>query len=116
MEDVRPTLAVVTILGAFIEDPSEARYGYGLMQATGYKSGKVYQILTRLMNAGWLHRHDDPNATPESGGPPRITYTLKAEAVPLARRLVNEARAEVAPAKGRRPARQRAWQSVFGTA
>lgn len=111
MDNVRPTRAVVRILKAFVDKidaapggktGDHATYGYELMQVTGYSSGKVYQILARLFNAGWLDRFDNPNASPESGGPPRITYQLRPDAVPGARRLVLEAQQEFAPAKRRR--------------
>lgn len=111
MDDVRSTLAVVAMLNAFLKDVAAPQYGYGLMQSTGFSSGKVYQILARLVTAGWLERRDDPSATPETGGPPRITYTLRPEAVPMARRMVHEARAGISPtaARNRNPTRKRAW-------
>lgn len=111
MEDIRPTRAVVRILKAFIDKLDDApggrtgdhsTYGYELMQKTDFSSGKVYSILLRLVNAGWLDRLDNPDARPESGGPPRVTYRLQPEAVPAARRLVAEARKEFAPARKRR--------------
>lgn len=97
------TLAVAAILNAFLEGMGQAQYGYKLMTETGFSSAKVYQILARLVTAGWLIRHDDPDASPASGGPPRITYTLRPEAVPRARRAVTTARAplEAAPQKRR---------------
>ena len=111
MEDIRPTRAVVRILKAFTDKLDSqpggrtedyATYGYELMQETGFGSGKTYSILLRLVNAGWLERLDNPDASPERGGPPRITYQLRPEAVPAARRLVAEARKKFAPARKRR--------------
>jgi PadR family transcriptional regulator, regulatory protein PadR len=107
MDEVRPTLAVVKILTIFLADVSEPRYGYGLMRATGYSSGKVYQIVARLVSAGWLDRLDNPDATPESGGPPRITYRLRPAAVPMARRMVTDAQKDVAAATAPRRTRRR---------
>jgi len=104
MNEVRATLAVLRVLKVFVDkiDDGDSRhhstYGYELMQATGFNSGKVYQVLARLTSAGWLDRFDNPDASPESGGPPRITYRLRPEAVPAARRLVREAQADFAPA------------------
>jgi DNA-binding PadR family transcriptional regulator len=111
MQEIRPTRAVVRILKAFVDKIDDApggrtgdcsTYGYELMQETGYSSGKVYSILLRLVDAGWLDRRNNPDASPESGGPPRITYQLQPEAVPAARRLVAEALKEFAPVRKRR--------------
>jgi len=111
MKDVRPTRAVVRILKAFIDKldhPPGGRtgdhftYGYELMRETDFASSKVYAILVRLDDAGWLDRRTDPDARPESGGPPRNTFQLKPEAVPAARRLVAEAQKEFAPTRKRR--------------
>ncbi|MGO9381186.1 MAG: hypothetical protein ACLP4W_03610 [Mycobacterium sp.] len=102
MEDVRPTRAVVRILKAFVDDPDRDIYGYQLITETGFSSAKTYQVLARLTGAGWLDRLDDPDASPQSGGPPRITYRLRGDAVPRARRLVAEAQEELAPVPARR--------------
>jgi hypothetical protein len=88
MEDVRPTRDVVRVLKAFLDDLDRDIYGYLLMTETGSSSAKTYQILGRLTGAGWLDRRDDPDASPQSGGPPRITYRLRGDAVSRARHLV----------------------------
>ena len=62
----------------------------------GYSRDKVYQIVARLVSAGWLDRLDNPDATPESGGLPGITYRLRPAAVPMARRMVTDAQKDVA--------------------
>lgn len=102
MDDVRPTRAVVRVVKEFVDNVGEPQYGYGLMQATGFSSAKIYGILGRLRDAGWLDRNDDPSARPESGGPPRVTYQLRSEAVRPARLMVAEAQNEFAPAPKRR--------------
>ncbi|MCV7424359.1 PadR family transcriptional regulator [Mycobacterium yunnanensis] len=93
------------MLKEFVDELGEPQYGYKLMQSTGFSSAKTYQILARLTGAGWLTRHDDPGATPESGGPPRITYTMRPQAVPRARTLIQEAQEEFSPAPKRRRVR-----------
>jgi PadR family transcriptional regulator PadR len=110
MQEIRLTRAVLRILKTFVDDLGEPKHGYGLMRETGFSSAKVYQILARLTSAGWLDRFDDPDASPETGGPPRITYRLRAGAVPEARRAIGEAQSEFAPPTPRprhvrRPAR-----------
>jgi DNA-binding PadR family transcriptional regulator len=103
MQEIRLTRAVLRIVKAFVDDVGEPKHGYGLMRETGFSSAKVYQILARLTTAGWLDRLDDPNASPETGGPPRISYRLRADAVPHARRVIAEAQREFGPASRRRP-------------
>jgi PadR family transcriptional regulator PadR len=102
MQDVRPTMSLLRILRVFIDELDEPQHGYKLMRSTGFTSAKTYQILARLHAAGWLDRFDDPEASPESGGPPRITYRIKGAAVPKARHLLAEANKELAPAPKRR--------------
>jgi hypothetical protein len=84
----------------------QPQHGYKLMKSIGFSSAKTYQILARLQAAGWLDRLDDPDASPESRGPPRITYRLAGNAVPKARRLLAEASSFCA----------RLWQPRFSVA
>jgi PadR family transcriptional regulator PadR len=95
----------------FLDDLTAEQYGYQLMKATGYPSGKIHQLLARLRSAGWIERLDNPDADPTSGGPPRITYRLYPEAVPMARRLVASAQAELSASTRttRGPVAEGAW-------
>ena len=95
-------MAVLRVLKVFVDELGEPQHGYRLMKSTGFSSAKTYQILARLQRAGWLDRFDDPDASPESGGPPRITYKLRRAAVPKARHLLAEAQKEFAPVPARR--------------
>jgi PadR family transcriptional regulator, regulatory protein PadR len=56
MTEVRMTTAVLAVLRAFLDDISQPRYGYELMQLTALPSSKVYPILARLQRVGWLTR------------------------------------------------------------
>jgi hypothetical protein len=110
MQDIRPTIAVLGILRAFLDDLEEPQHGYKLMKATGYSGAKTYDVLARLHAAGWLDRttdphatpNTDPHATPKSNGPARVTYRLRGDAVPKARRLLVQAQKELAPTPARR--------------
>ena len=51
-EDFRITVAVARVLREFLVDVAKPRYGYDLMQSTGFPSGKLYPILARLQHAG----------------------------------------------------------------
>jgi PadR family transcriptional regulator, regulatory protein PadR len=76
MSDVRVTVAVARILREFVADASEPRYGYELMQSTGFPSGKLYPILARLQQAGWVSREREQIDTATAGRPARYFYRL----------------------------------------
>ena len=101
---MRPTYAVIRILRAFLDDLTKPQYGYGLMRETGFSSAKIYQILIRLTEKQWVARNENGTAATESGGPPRVTYELLPEAVPVARRLVSEAQRALATGGPKRKA------------
>jgi PadR family transcriptional regulator PadR len=70
------TVATARILGAFLADVSQPRYGYELMQVTGFASGKLFPILARLRNAGWLLRELEDIDPVAAGRPARWMYRL----------------------------------------
>ena len=73
---VRVTVATAQVLKAFIADVSRPRYGYDLMQETGFASGKLYPILARLTHAGWLNRKREDIDPAAEGRPARYLYCL----------------------------------------
>ncbi len=86
MEDAGITPHTATVLNVFLAAPETPRYVFGLMKATGLSSGTVYQILIRLVRAGWLvaSKEDiDPRA---AGRPARMNYALTPEGTATARR------------------------------
>jgi DNA-binding PadR family transcriptional regulator len=85
MEDVRITLAVAQVLSEFLDDVTTPRYGYELMQRTGFDSGKIYPILARLERAGWLVRRSEEVDPTKVGRPVRRHYRLTAEGASAAR-------------------------------
>jgi DNA-binding PadR family transcriptional regulator len=70
------TLAVAKVLRVFLDDLHRPRYGYELMQITGYPSGKVYPILARLEAAEWLVREKEDIDPSVEGRPARYHYRL----------------------------------------
>lgn len=76
MSDVRVTVAVARVLREFVAEASEPRYGYELMQLTGFPSGKLYPILARLQQAGWVTREREHIDAAKAGRPPRYLYRL----------------------------------------
>lgn len=75
------TLAVAQLLREFLDDPAEPRYGYELMQLTGFPSGKLYPLLARLHRAGLLVREWEDVDPRKAGRPARCTYRLHPDGV-----------------------------------
>ena len=71
------------VLGAFLADPAEPRYGYDLMKAARLPSGTLYPLLARLeqqklVTSAW--------ETPQQEGQrPRKYYQLTGEGIRIAR-------------------------------
>ena len=79
-------MAVATVLRVFLTDVARPRYGYDLMGATRFPSGKLYPILARLTRAGWLRRYKEENVDPVAEGrPARFMYVLTEEGTRAAR-------------------------------
>jgi PadR family transcriptional regulator, regulatory protein PadR len=76
MEEVRVTVAVAQLLREFAVDPTRPRYGYDLMQSTGFASGKMYPILLRLKGAGIIEDEMESVDRTETEGPARKMYKL----------------------------------------
>jgi PadR family transcriptional regulator PadR len=79
------TIAVARVLREFLSEPTADRYGYDLMRATSFPSGKLYPILAKLVRIGWLVRereHTDPASV---GRPSRFYYRLTANGLEAAR-------------------------------
>jgi PadR family transcriptional regulator, regulatory protein PadR len=90
---VRMTGPLERVLGAFLADPAEPRYGYDLMKAARLPSGTLYPLLARLEHqklvaSAW----ETPQ---EEGQRPRKYYRLTGEGIRIAR-------LELAQAAGRR--------------
>lgn len=72
MERLDITIAVARVLQEFLHDIKTPRYGYELMQKTGYGSGKIYPILKKLLNHNYLARGKENR---------RYYYMLRPESV-----------------------------------
>lgn len=74
----KPSIATTQIFQAFLDAPSDETYGFELAEATGLPSGRVYPILRRLEDDGYVKGRW---AEIESGGPRRRRryYQLTAE-------------------------------------
>jgi DNA-binding PadR family transcriptional regulator len=85
MSEVQITVAVARVLREFLSEPSANRYGYDLMRATSFPSGKLYPILARLVRIGWLVCEREDSDPAEAGRPSRFYYRLSADGVEAAR-------------------------------
>src|SRR5690242_14508450 len=74
--EVRVTVGVAQLLAVFLLDVSQPRYGYELIQASGFSSGKTYHILGSLTHAGWLTRVREDIDPEKEGRPARYAYRL----------------------------------------
>jgi PadR family transcriptional regulator, regulatory protein PadR len=86
MAAVRVTVAVAAVLRVFLEDCERSRYGYELMQVTGFPSGKLYPVLARLERAGWLAKEREPVDPVSAGRPARRLYRISEEGIAAASR------------------------------
>jgi PadR family transcriptional regulator PadR len=102
--DVRITLAVARVLREFLCDVDSPRYGYDLMGATGYPSGKLYPILGRLVDAGWLVREREDVDPAQAGRPARYLYRLSERGAAASRVELAAISEQFAP-----PSRPRLW-------
>jgi DNA-binding PadR family transcriptional regulator len=94
----RITLAVATVLRIFLDDVTAPRYGYELMHLTGFPSGKLYPILTRLQTAEWLIKHREDIDPKVAGRPVRWWYQLSEKGTAAARIELAALHEQLAPA------------------
>lgn len=83
--NVRVTVDVARVLKEFLREPSAPHYGYALMQATGFPSGKLYPILRRLEKAGVLVKETESIDPRAEGRPARRLYRISGDGVAFAR-------------------------------
>ncbi len=70
------------VLDAFLESPTDWKYGYDISRTTGLKSGTLYPILMRLAERKLLETSWE---TVEAGKPPRHLYRLTPDGLQFAR-------------------------------
>lgn len=99
---VRITIAVARVLQQFVAAPDEPRYGYELIEATGFASGKLYPILQRLTSAGWLVKEREDIDPAAAGRPARTYYRITPTGLSDARIELARLSTQVAPSPVRR--------------
>lgn len=78
------------VLRAFVDAPDEEQYGFGLMRATGVKSGSLYPILERFERLHWIEGYDEVIDEHTEGRPKRRLYRLTGLGEREARKAVAE--------------------------
>ncbi len=91
------TLAVAQVLREFLSERAQGRYGYELMRLTKFPSGKLYPILGRLVEAGWLIREREDIDPSQAGRPPRYIYRLSEQGAVAAQRELAGISEQLAP-------------------
>lgn len=90
---MRVTSALVRVLHAILETPTERQWGYDLSRRTGLRSGVLYPILRRMHEEGWLtDGWEDPAET--HGRPSRRYYELTGEGRVEIARVMSKASGE----------------------
>lgn len=92
-QPLRMTIARQVVLRTMLDRGGEM-YGLQIAIASGVKPGSVYQLLARLVDAGWLERRDETDVEyePESDRRPRRRYYwVPSEVVHQVRKALNEA-------------------------
>lgn len=103
MEEVRITATVGRVLRAFLDDVSEPRYGFELMQKTGLASGTLYPILARLEAADWLTSHLEEIDPAIERRPARRFYRISQSAAAAAREELTTLSRQLHPPSAQRP-------------
>jgi PadR family transcriptional regulator PadR len=80
--------ATAKVLKAFLDDPGQDQYGFGLMKITRVQSGSLYPILERLERLGWIEGHAELIDEQAEGRPRRRLYRLTALGATEARKAL----------------------------
>lgn len=105
MEEVRITATVGKVLRVFLEEVTEPRYGFELMQRTGLASGTLYPILARLEAAGWLTSHLEDIDPAIERRPARRFYRISQAAATIARDELTALSRQLQPPSAQRSVR-----------
>jgi PadR family transcriptional regulator PadR len=102
---MRRTHTLIQVVAALMEDPAGRHWGYELGKRAHVRSGVMYPILQRLLEAGWLTDGWEIQDEITEKRPPRRYYELTGEGVVALEKLLEDARSdERFGALGERPA------------
>jgi PadR family transcriptional regulator PadR len=72
---MRRTANARKVAAALLDDPDGHHYGYPLGKAAGVRSGRLYPMLSKMLDLDWLADGWE-DLPPGSGRPPRRYYTV----------------------------------------
>jgi|SRR5437879_8607533 len=98
MQSMRLSRSGAQVLKEFLAAPGEDQYGFGLMKATGVKSGSLYPILVRFERMGWIESFEEQIDERREGRPRRRLYRLTGMGRPAAQRALEEFYNDLGPA------------------
>jgi len=84
----RITVPLRLVLDVFMATPTRAQYGLDIATETGLKPGTLYPILARLESCGWLVSNWEEVDQHEARRPRRRYYSLTADGVLAAQRVL----------------------------
>lgn len=73
---VRRTANALAVAAALLERPDAQHYGYDLGKRARVRSGRLYPMLSQMLEAGWLVDGWEDPATIRERRPPRRYYQL----------------------------------------
>lgn len=85
------THASVGVALALMSDPGGRHWGYDLSRRSGVRSGVMYPVLSRMLDAGWLA---DGWEDRETRGPRRRYYVVTEQGRKALTAMLDEARAD----------------------
>lgn len=91
---MRKTHASVQTALALMTDPDARHWGYDLTKRANVRSGVLYPVLTRMLDAGWLSDGWEDPVTIERKRPPRRYYEVTTEGRKALAELLDEARTD----------------------
>lgn len=91
---MRKTYASVQVAVALMAAPDGRHWGYDLTKRANVRSGVLYPVLTRMLEAGWLQDGWEDPATLAGKRPPRRYYEVTEQGRKALTELLDEARAD----------------------
>lgn len=90
VSEFRMTVQTLRILSVMLQNPEEDWYGLQLCRATAIKPGTAYPILLRLLQAGWLTRHEERIDSSAAKRPARALYRFTPDGLEKAQLALDE--------------------------
>jgi PadR family transcriptional regulator PadR len=92
---MRKTHSLIKVMDALLQDPTAEHWGYEISRRTGVRSGVLYPILRRMLEAGWLEDGWEERSEVSPKRPPRRYYKLTGEGEQCMRAILAEAEADL---------------------